>query len=187
MKVLTFSRYYPAGHPKKGRPTGFVEKILYDLVERKVYSRSKAVEMARATGIDEHHPMYYIDTFHQYGCSMSKGHTIRVGNRWKVGDMASLRVWSGYPYRSKQIEFAQVEIKKVWQFNIHVVGDELIWQVPGSGSGSFDTISESLKIIASNDGLEIRDFIDWFAFHPKVKGQAFAGQILCWSDKINYQ
>lgn len=28
MKVLTFSRQFPKGHPKAGHPTWFVEKVL---------------------------------------------------------------------------------------------------------------------------------------------------------------
>lgn len=187
MKVLMFSRQFPKEHPKAGKPTYFVEKILLGLYESKQISVSKCVELARGAGLNENHPMYYIDTLRGYDCSFLKHHTIRAGSRFKPGNTVSLRVWSDKPYRSKQIEFAQVEVKKTWGFNIHVVGDDLMWQVPGSGSGSFDTKSESLKIIASNDGLEIRDFIDWFTIHPKAKGQAFTGQIICWGNSINYQ
>jgi hypothetical protein len=79
-----------------------------------------------------------------------------------------------------------VEVKKVWLFNIHVVGDDLIWQIPGIGSGAFDTKSRGLEIISNNDGLGIRDFIDWFVIHPKAKERVFAGQVICWSETIEY-
>lgn len=161
------SRHFPKGHPREGESTYFVEKILRGIHELR----------------DE---IKTIMDFEVWANCTPKHHTIRAGNRFKPGDMASLRVWSRLPYRSKQIEFAQVEVKKTWGFNIHVVDDDLVWQVPGSGSGSFDTKSESLQIIASNDGLEIRDFIDWFIIHPKAKRQAFTGQIISWSPGINY-
>lgn len=183
MKVLTFSRHYPKGHPKTGQPTYFVEKVWKSIWDS--YKGANNPLYPWWEQYDEAFPMKYDikENIHQH---QPKHHTIRAGARFKPGDMASLRVWSDKPYRSKQIEFAQVEVKKVWNFNIHVVGDDLVWQVPGSGSGSFDTKSESLKIIASNDGLEIRDFLDWFTIHPKVKGQAFTGQIICWNGDIEY-
>lgn len=45
----------------------------------------------------------------------SKEHTIRKGKRWKVGDKFSPRIWSGKPYKSKQIILApDTEIKQVF-------------------------------------------------------------------------
>ena len=43
---------------------------------------------------------------------LPKFHIIQKGNRWKVGDMASLRVWRDTPHRNfnKQIEFTKVEM-----------------------------------------------------------------------------
>lgn len=179
MKVLTCSRTFPAGHPRKGEPTYFVEQILNATMPRGVNN------IINRDAIDpDIRP--YINDFVLLGGSTKKHHTIRTGSRFKPGEKVSLRVWSGAPYRSKQIEFAQVEAKKVWSFNIHVVDDDLVWQVPGFGSGSFDTKSGGLQIIASHDGLEIRDFIDWFNIHPKAKRQAFTGQIICWNESINY-
>jgi hypothetical protein len=176
MKVLTFSKHFPKGHPKAGRPTCFVEKVLIRLVEDKLMMKSKCVEMARATGIHEHHPLYYIDTINDFDRSLLKGHTIRAGNRWKPGDMASLRIWSDKPYRSKQIEFAQVEVKKTWDIEINE-----FWFIN-------DLILEHEKVmeLAKNDGLAYEDFINWFTIHPKNKDQTFRGQVICWSDSIEY-
>lgn len=183
MKVLTCARHFPKGHPKEGKPTYFVEKIWNGFRDPSCALPDNFIPWTDNYSL--------LLSGEQYLNAMTvreiKHHTIRAGSRFKPGDMVSLRVWADKPYRSKQIEFAQVEVKKVWGFNIHVVGDDLMWQVPGSGSGSFDTKSESLKIIATNDGLEIRDFIDWFIIHPKAKGQAFTGQIITWSNEINYQ
>jgi len=176
MKVLTFSRHFPKGHPKAGQPTYFVEKILLGLLEDKLMMKSKCVEMARQTGISEDHPMYYIDSINGYDDSCLKRTTIRAGSRWKPGDMASLRIWSGVPRRSKQIEFAQVEVKQVW--DIEIGG---FWFINSE-------ILEHDKVVelAGNDGLAYDDFINWFNIHPKKKGDVFRGQIICWSDKIQY-
>jgi hypothetical protein len=107
-----------------------------------------------------------------------KHHTIRSSNRFKVGDMASLRVWSDKPYRSKQIEFAQVEVKKVWP--VVIIIDDI-----------FNPICSGDKVlpaglVARNDGLEPEDFTNWFKIHPKKSGAIFTGQIICWSDSIEY-
>lgn len=183
MKVLTFSRHFPKGHPKVGQPTYFAEKI-WNSFRNSSYSLPPHI--AKYTGQYPFKEDEYLQACQRIKTIGSKFHTIRAGNRFSPGDMASLRVWSDKPYRSKQIEFAQVEVKKVWQFNIHVVGDELIWQIPGTGSGEFTTLSLGLAIIAGNDGLDIRDFIDWFTIHPKYKGDVFTGQIICWDDSIEY-
>lgn len=186
MKVLTFSRQFPKGHPKAGRPTWFVEKIW------------KSIWDAHEGGNNPLHPWWekYDEAFPLWkkGFNVNenihvhqpKHHTIRAGSRFKPGDMASLRVWTGLPRRSKQIEFAQVEVKKTWPVNIHIVGKELLWQLPGIGTGGFDTLSEGLNIISQNDGMEVQDFIDWFAIHPKKQEQKFTGQIICWNETIEY-
>lgn len=184
MKYITFSRHFPKGHKREGQPTWFVEKTwksiwdahkggnnpLYPWWEK--YDEAFPVTGDFKENIHQHQPKY---------------HTIRPNSRFKPGETISLRVWSDKPYRSKQIEFAQVEVKKVWNINIHIVGKELLWQLPGEGSGAFTTLSEGLTIIARNDGLEVQDFIDWFAIHPKKQEHVFfTGQIVCWDESINY-
>jgi hypothetical protein len=186
MKVLTFSRHFPAGHPKSGMQTYFVEKVWKSIWDD--HSGSNNPLYPWWEQYDQAFPQWVKgfdanENIHQH---KPKHHTIRSGTRWKAGDMASLRVWSDKPYRSKQIEFAQVEVKRVWAFNIHTVADDLLWQIPGVGGGDFETRCGGLEIIAQNDGLAVRDFLDWFSIHPKAKGNVFAGQIICWSPSINY-
>jgi len=179
MKILTCSRHFPKGHPKAGAQTFFVEQILNAILPRGENGIINRNDIPPAI-------LPYINDFVLLDGTTYKHTTIRAGNRWKAGDMASLRIWSDMPYRSKQIEFAQVEIIRTWEFILHVVGDDLFWKIPGVGGGEFYTQSESLKIIARNDGLEVRDFIDWFVIHPKAKDQAFIGQIITWSSSITY-
>jgi len=108
--------------------------------------------------------------------SLKKHHTIRAGTRWKVGDMISLRVWSDKPYRSKQIEFAQVEVKKVWP--VTIICDDIFNPVY-TGDRLLPTCQ-----VAKNDGLECDDFVKWFM--GKKEGAIFTGQIICWSDAVDY-
>jgi len=110
---------------------------------------------------------------------LSKHHTIRAGNRWKAGDMASLRIWSGRPYASKQIEFAKVKIVNVWPVNIYMFGSGSVG-IP-TGVDDYDYLVP-LCDVAKNDGLECKDFVDWF----KIGGTEFHGQIICWTPNINY-
>jgi hypothetical protein len=171
MKVLTCSRHFPKGHPKAGQPTYFVEKILRDLsipnywAEFQEWNKEKPMEILHE----------FSRTFY-YPVQGNKHHTIRAGSRWKVGDMISLRVWSDKPYRSKQIEFAQVEVKKVWNIEI----SEFWW--------INDCILEHGQVaaLAKNDGLTYEDFVAWFKIHPKKKDETFTGQIICWSSAIEY-
>lgn len=167
MRVITFSRFFPSKHPRKGEPTYFVEKIWNDIQD----------------SFFDQLPQLNLDPM----IEDKKGHTIRAGNRWKVGDFFSPRVWSGLPYRSKQIQFAPlIEIKKVWNFvitphkengySIHINKNYVAdWK--------FKTANIMLKEVAKNDGLSKEDFIAWF---DCVKNPHFIGQVICWNEKINY-
>lgn len=171
MKVLTFSRHFPKGHPKAGQPTYFVEKILRGIHELR----------------DEIKPLM---DFGVWSNCIPKHHTIRSGSRFNPGDMASLRVWSGKPYRSKQIEFAQVEVKKVWEFSLYPGEREYMFSINDyhapidyrPGLHHHHLIGQ----LALNDGLTVNDFMYWFNIHPKKKEQVFTGQVISWSPDINY-
>lgn len=173
MKVLTFSRYFPKGHPRQGEPTFFMEKILSSL----------GVTMKTLPA----HLSSIVNDFQMLCAPEETKHTtIRAGERFKPGDMVSLRVWSDKPYRSKQIEFAQVEVKKTWKFIIYPVWDDYYVDVGAYPGLPFCRSCEGLRAIATNDGLSIEDFISWFAIHPKKKGAEFRGTIISWSDTITY-
>lgn len=163
MRVITFAKQYPGYHPRKREPTYFVQKILHSLVT------------------PNYKPVTEIGT-------PPKFHTIRAGNRWKVGDKFSARYWGddinektgkAGPYQSKQIEFAQLEVKKVWSIKID---GYLIWI--NKELFSWHSHSHEVEKLAKNDGLTINDFWDWF---PKKKGKVFEGQIICWNDSIDYK
>lgn len=165
-RILTFSRVFPAYHPRKGEPTYFVEKIWKSLSEKtNGYDPSGGYQDA----YDNHfHPMGKgLKNIHQFE---PKHHTIRAGNRWKVGDKFSPRVWSGKPYASKMITIAlDIEVKKVIPIECKVV----------DGFKNFGYSSETVCKIATNDGLKISDFLNWF-------NKPLIGQIICWNENINY-
>lgn len=167
MRVITFSRNFPKKHPKEGQPTNFVEKIwsCFGLDSR--YIGLLPVEQESFVSGDFDH--------------WEKFHTIRVGNRWRVGDYFSPRVWSGKPYASKQIEFSPpIEIKKIWSVDINFHQSSSVMIV----NKSRFTFEQAIKI-ARNDGLDMTDFVSWFNIHPKAK-DGFEGQILCWSKSTIY-
>lgn len=166
-RVITFSRVFPSYHPKKGEPTFFVEKIYKSLYLMKAVPK----EIVEAFNFE----IMNNDTV------APKHHTIRAGNRWKVGDKFSPRVWSGKPYQSKQITIASdVELKKVFSIKIETV--EVMektftkWiYINGKFYGTSIT-----GTLAGNDGLKTFDFENWF------NKNSFEGQILCWNENINY-
>lgn len=174
MRVIPFSRHFPKGHPKAGQPTWFAESILNAIMRT-----SDGVLNINNIMLDMRD---FVNDFQLIANERQKHHTIRAGSRWKAGDMASLRVWSDKPYRSKQIEFAQVEVKRVWE--IEIFEDHLF--IEGFNIGPFHPLLDWVKLIAQNDGLTPIDFYDWFSIQPKKKENIFRGQIICWSQKINY-
>ncbi|HRP30485.1 MAG TPA: hypothetical protein PKV73_01270 [Agriterribacter sp.] len=170
MRVLTFSRFYPAYHPKKGKPTFFVEKIVNGLNQ----ITNAGVEVHE--NVDFNLELYYL-------CD-PKFHTIRAGSRWKVGDWFSPRVWSDKPYRSKQIEFAPpIQVKKVWPITIRPHKEHgFVIHIKDRYVADWEgTANITQSELAKNDGLEKDDLLRWFRV-PKP----FTGQIICWNENINY-
>lgn len=178
-RVITFSRVFPAHHPKKGQPTYFPEKIwkgFYELNNGDIRDFLWYLEQ-----YDNHFGVQNIKNVHNYE---PKWHTIRSGNRWKVGDKFSPRVWSGKPYQSKQIIIApDIEIKKVW--DIKIIHDEGTFEIFIDDKFCFELGSVKSEHLVKNDGLSIEDFENWFYLSIKKPGY-FGGQIICWNENINY-
>lgn len=198
-RVITFSEFYPKYHPKAGEPTFFVEKVLLSMN----YLHTLGLRYFLLNN-----PEVYGKYMHRALCSddiIPKYHTIRRGNRWKVGDWFSPRIWSGKPYRSKQIQFApDIQVKKVWKLVVRA-STHSSWVC--FSIGSYDETqwvhlmgTTETNRLALNDGLEPKDFKDWFRIPSMEKRQKqnddieisnwkdiiFSGQIICWNDKINY-
>ena len=185
-KVITVSRFYPQYHPRKGEPTYFVEKIWKSLVEKsQPYSFSPSYLYPYEKEYEKHYPCTYSDPLENIHNHNGKHHTIRLGKRWKTGDMASIRVWgddinpkSGRKgaYHSKQITIAPDVEVTVFDFEIT---DGLIYIEKELYAYSSST--ELLDKLAKNDGLTQSDLLHWFNY-PKD----FSGQIICWNKNLKY-
>ena len=187
-KVITFSRQFPKGHPKAGQPTYFVEQVLNAL---EIYMPTNSADYQRllfklntksiAEGKLSYEDIVRFCSSLNVAEARNKLHTIRSGNRWKAGEIASPRVWTGTPYNSPQIIFApEVMIKSTPEFMIHTDRHEKTWIDIGSSyfHHSDEHINKSIiPTVAKNDGLSLQDFLDWFKY-PNT----FFGQILCWKE-----
>ena len=97
-----------------------------------------------------------------------KHHTVRLGRRWKTGDMASIRVWgndinpksnrSG-PYHSKQIIIAPDVEVTVTNIVIECTGNYFQPMKPTIIQNMFKLISSGE--LTQNDGLSLDDFKDY--------------------------
>lgn len=154
------SRVFPKTHPKAGMPTNFAPKILsvcgadvpYQAAGQNLILDTKA---------------YYADYCFTQGFG-PKRHTIRLNYElWKkradkinAGEaVLSLRQWSGEPYKSKQVEFMQLE-------KIGIQYCE-VWSIPLSGGVVAKAVRVDDRItgidsVAKNDGLSVDDFCKWF-------------------------
>lgn len=174
MKVITVSRNFPAYHIKAGEPTYFIEQIYNDVFAGCAF----VLELLK-----ELNPKIDIEILDKLNDSLDvdvtdlKRHTIRKGKRWKNGEEASLRIWSGKPYNSKQIEFARVKLTVI-DFEIKEDdADEPSIYLNGKHYAQIGA-TDSIKI-ANNDGLMLDDFKSWFRY-PKN----FSGQLLSWSGNL---
>ena len=171
-KIRTLSRTFPAGHPKAGQYTYFVEKFLkclykFDNLEQlsdRIFAVNKhRIESGVISAVQVCRFCNDID-FGVYKSCDPKHHTIRSGNSIKDGESISVRCWSGVPYNSPQIILApdiEVRIKEV-DFEM----EDMYFA----------------KKYALNDGLSVDDFNSWFS-----RSLPFTGQILIWSkENIGY-
>lgn len=168
-KVITFSRFFPKGHIREGQPTYFVEKIWNSVSER---CREKFTSLEMDPTIKG-----------------TKIHTIRAGNKWKVGDKFSPRVWSGTPRRSQQNIIApDIEIKHIYDIVISV---DFFWRFKVKVNNLYFAESSTMNLkctlenVAYNDGLTLDDFKSWFINNGSDR-PPFKGQIICWSDEAPY-
>lgn len=178
-KVILFSRVFPEYHPRKGDPTFFVEKFLNSVYTDFGQELNKHLyECKDKIGL---HIMKILDF-------NPKGHTIRAGKRWKVGEKFSPRVWGSNinpksgrsgPYHSDQLIIApDVTIVKLWDIEIDING------VISINGKYVDEGTE--KRLAKNDGLSEIDFFYWLIKPCMKRGKPFSGQIICWDNTINY-
>ena len=180
-KVRTLSRTFMKGHPKEGQQTFFVEQFLHsiqvgykcdDYLQRLCLLNTKNLANGKLSFED-------LESFwlSLQPVANSKNHTIRAKNFFNVGDKISIRCWFGKPYHGCQIILADdLELKKVWDVDIAIpMGGIRI-----NGDWKFENFVPVLKKLVKNDGLTVKDFKAWF------NTPSFVGQILCWSEMVEY-
>lgn len=186
MPVITFSSTYPKGHIREGQPTFFVEKIW----------RAYTDSIGSVFHLGDYQ-LEYDSVFDNEPISIMdfdpKLHTIRSGNRYKAGDIIRPCVWllpgERFTKGNRLVQFApDIEIKKVWDFEItkNSFGVETQWLIHVGDRSYFQGLQDScwsteLEILAKNDGLSVEDFKSWFKWPSN-----FSGQIICFSDTIEY-
>lgn len=162
--VLVLSQAFLMGHSKAGKPNYFVQQLsnaLHGCSEHKVQLPDGDSIIVRG----------------------KKLHTIRQNYEyWKektekinAGEMElSIRVWSGNPYKSLQVEVARLS-----HVNIQLV--EMSYSTEDAQPIVY--IDNVLKPniaeeMARNDGLQLEDWIEWFF----KKTNTFRGVILHFTD-----
>lgn len=180
-----FSRVYPAYHEKKGQKTDFVEKIwaaffdkrlgvkdvrMYNMMMRYLDNENNGVlwDLDKVINLVEgrtENPFYGEDV--DFKCS-----TIRALRKRKdTGQYKPIqqnqifepRVWSGEPYKSKQVAFAP-NLQVMFTHDFYVKEDMKFILNRKILDGFV------LGRIAYNDGLTTEDFKGWFD-KPMEKGQ----------------
>lgn len=176
-KQVTFSRKFPAKHPRAGEPTQFMEKIICGLPDEVANS----VEFEQAMIALRMDPGFHVESF--------KYHTIRAGKNWKVGDILIPCIWEfdggRFTKGNEKIQFApELEIVKVWDIDIahrkvRVEGKEMTETMVLVNNRRNIFIDD----IAKNDGLTSFDFCSWFF---AINKNNFCGQIICWNKDVEY-
>lgn len=159
-RVLMLAKTFPAYHVRKGEPTEFVDSYFRHLQE--IYLK----DTLGGVGVHIHQKV--------------KKHTMRTGHRWRTGDIADVREWSGAPYRTKQVKLFEAKIERVYSVEIYRNEDrqELHVVIGGKQYGE-----EILPLLAANDGLSLDDFMSWFRYFK----QPFDGQIICFTKRSLYK
>lgn len=178
-RVLTFSRFFPSYHARRGEPTYFVEKIWRSLLPENSPLRPYWMDDKWLINDDNTKSIPW-----DYE---PKHHTIRAGHRWKVGDKFSPCVWvlpgGRFTKGNKQIIIApDIEVKKVWDFDIIDLGGVDCIRIDGEPFGQFHPLAKGCQDIAKNDGLTAIELIQWFSKPSPIVQY----QIICWNGSIEY-
>lgn len=158
--VITLSKNFMKGHPKAGKPTFFAEKFRL------------GIGMTSKSGIVtyKYNEDLTVSKVSEIVIREKKIHTIRKNySLWEKRikevqegkAILSIREWTGVPYKSKQFTIKDltaadgVGIEKL-TFNLNNPNNDYPHPIINDQGYPFG-------IIAPNDGLEVQDFLNWFA------------------------
>jgi hypothetical protein len=145
--VLMVSRVFPKGHPREGSETRFYEKILSGCGSDIPWEDDG---LPKITTIRSNYDLW-----------AKRAEQINAGKA-----VLSLRQWSGLPYRSKQIEFMQLE--KVGIEKVSIVNSQ--WNGQRIVTVAVESSMRNIDLVAKNDGLSVDDFCKWFKFKDDFEG-----------------
>lgn len=172
-RLMQFLQDYPGYHDKAGQPTYFIEKIYLALDE--LYGEDFKWKQTL--------PLEFLNRLvvPEYKIS-PKWNTIREGKRWRVGEIFKPVTWEQTGGRMTKGNIAfdvapNIEIKKIWNIRVDNYQVYVNNKIHYIGNG-----------LSVNTGFENPfDFIGWFMGTEKYRHtHFFEGQIISWSDKIEY-
>jgi len=172
---MPISRVFPATHPKKGQKTYFDNKIKIGICwDRRTNNNCPA----HAHKPNCYNCEYYVDI---EGHSNSiKLHTIRANYelwRKRIDEVNAgnailvLYEWTGKPYHSKTNELFRFDKDSgigIQEFKLNSIEDTYSWSL--IDNRFFD--SHNIIDFATNDGLSLTDFKDWFKNYDLSKQMA---------------
>lgn len=162
--VLTVSRTFPKTHKRAGQQTWFVENIneaVMPISDDPIMG--KKIHTIRAN----------------YELWAKRIKEVQEGKA-----ILSLRYWSGVPYRTKQIEFAQLdkdsgvgvqELKFGYCNSLISLSDKFIPIITKPYIIELENLKDKyldILQISKNDGLKFGDFMDWFKNYDLSKPMA---------------
>lgn len=158
--VLTVSRKFPTTHKRKGEKTNFVEKIE---INENLW---KGTEITRELSLREFGSPKYHTVRSNYPLWENRIKQVQEGKA-----ILSLRYWSGKPYNSKQQEFMRLDKDSgvgVQKLVFGYSGSNLISDINLPivlKSDEYSFVELEIDTIATNDGLSLEDFKEWFKKH----------------------
>jgi len=180
-KTIIFSRNFPSYHRHAGDKTYFVESVLkgLNIPIDEAYHEFLFRENIDKFSIEQINE-FYESLYKNFEHTRTKVHTIRPTTRFKVGEPASFRVWSGKPYHTPQMTFAYATINQIIPVELHT-GVEAV--KINDGAYDFENYEKVITKMSSNDGLGPLDFISWFD-GKKQKGLfSFVGKIIVFAEE----
>ena len=162
--VLTVSRTFPKTHKRAGQQTWFVEKI---------NEAGMPISDDPIMGKKIHTIRANYELWEKRIKEVQEGKAI-----------LSLRYWSGEPYRTKQIEFAQLdkdsgvgvqELKFGYCNSLISLSDKFFPIITKPYIIELENLKDKyldILQISKNDGLKFGDFMDWFKNYDLSKPMA---------------
>lgn len=145
--VITLSKTFMKGHPRAGEPTRFREKVENALQKRQ----------NKDPYIDGH-------KIHTMRCNVPLWEK-RIKEVEAGEACLSIREWTGRPYASKQVEIARLTKEDGVGMQI-ISASPIVMKDRAIGIYSDDrrTIQSirDIAILANNDGLSLKDWLEWF-------------------------